>query len=35
MAAVMAAGVPGDHPLSDIVTFNTKVYGEECDTLIR
>mgnify|MGYP003578378787 CR=1 FL=1 len=31
----MAAGGPYDHPLTDIVNFNLKVYNEECDELIR
>ncbi len=31
----MAAGGPCDHPLTDIVNFNLKVYNEECDELIR
>ncbi len=31
----MAAGGPGDHPLSDILNFNMEVYGEKCDNLIR
>jgi len=30
----MAAGGPGDHPLTDIVNFNLKVYNKECDELI-
>lgn len=31
----MVAGGPGDHPLTDIVNFNLKVYNKECDELIR
>lgn len=31
----MAAGGPGDHPLTDIVNFNLEVYNKECDGLIR
>lgn len=31
----MAAGGPGDHPLTDIVNFNLKVYNSECDELVR
>jgi hypothetical protein len=31
----MAAGGPGDHPLSDALDFKLKVYGEECDQLIN
>lgn len=31
----MVAGGPCDHPLTDIVNFNLKVYNEECDELIR
>lgn len=31
----MAAGGPGDHPLSDILDYNLEVYGRECDDLIR
>ncbi|RTZ01568.1 hypothetical protein [Flavobacterium sp. GSP6] len=31
----MAAGGPGDHPLTDVVNFNLKVYNKECDELIR
>jgi len=31
----MAAGGPGDHPLTDIVRFNLEVYNENCDKLVR
>jgi hypothetical protein len=31
----MAAGGPCDHPLTDVVNFNLKVYNKECDELIR
>jgi len=31
----MAAGGPGDHPLTDIVKFNLEVYNENCDKLVR
>ena len=31
----MAAGGPGDHPLSDIVRYNIPVYGPEADGAIR
>ncbi len=31
----MAAGGPGDHPLTDIVKFNLDVYNETCDELVR
>jgi hypothetical protein len=31
----MAAGGPGDHPLTDIINFKLNVYSEECDELIR
>lgn len=31
----MAAGGPGDHPLKDILHFDMKVYGTECDNLIK
>jgi hypothetical protein len=31
----MAAGGPGDHPLTDIINFNLNVYNKECDELIR
>lgn len=31
----MAAGGPGDHPLTDIVNYNLEVYNRECDRLIR
>jgi hypothetical protein len=31
----MAAGGPGDHPLTDVVNFNLKVYNKECDEIIR
>lgn len=31
----MAAGGPGDHPLSDILDYKLKVYGKECDELIE
>ena len=31
----MAAGGPGDHPLTDILRFNLSVYNDKCDNLIR
>ncbi len=31
----MAAGGPGDHPLTDILNFNLDVYNKECDELIK
>ena len=31
----MAAGGPGDHPLTDILNFQLNVYNKECDELIR
>jgi len=31
----MAAGGPGDHPLTDILRFNFEVYNKECDDLIK
>ncbi len=31
----MAAGGPGDHPLTDIVRFNLDVYSPAFDELIR
>ena len=31
----MAAGGPGNHPLSDIVDYKLDVYNAECDELIR
>jgi hypothetical protein len=31
----MAAGGPGDHPLTDIIRFNLDVYNKNCDSLIR
>lgn len=31
----MAAGGPGDHPLTDIVRFNLNVYNRSCDNLVR
>ena len=32
----MAAGGPGDHPLTDIVRFNFEVvYNEKCDNLVK
>lgn len=31
----MAAGGPGDHPLTDIVKFNLDVYNKTCDSLVR
>ena len=30
----MAAGGPGDHPLTDIVNYNLEVYNKRCDELI-
>jgi hypothetical protein len=31
----MAAGGPGDHPLSDITSWGRQAYGEPADGLIR
>jgi hypothetical protein len=31
----MAAGGPGDHPLTDIVSYNLDIYNKNCDSLIR
>lgn len=31
----MAAGGPGDHPLSDILNFDHLVYNEKCDALVK
>ena len=31
----MAAGGPGDHPLTDILLYNMEVYGKICDDLIK
>ena len=31
----MAAGGPGDHPLTDVLRYNFEVYNKECDDLIR
>jgi len=31
----MPNGKPGDHPLTDILIHNLKVYGQEGDDLIR
>lgn len=31
----MAAGGPGDHPLSDITHYRLRVYGEPVDGLVR
>ncbi len=31
----MAAGGPGDHPLTDIILYNQDVYNKTCDSLIR
>lgn len=31
----MAAGGPGDHPLTDILNFKLEVYNKECDELIK
>ena len=31
----MAAGGPGDHPLTDVIEYNLKVYGSEADNLLR
>jgi len=33
--ALMPNGKPGDHPLTDILVHNLKVYGQEGDDLIR
>ena len=31
----MAAGGPGDHPLTDVLNFKLDVYNNNCDELIR
>lgn len=31
----MSAGEPGDHPVTDIIYYNLRVYGEACDQLIK
>jgi hypothetical protein len=31
----MPNGKPGDHPLTDIVVYNIKVFGVEIDTKVR
>jgi hypothetical protein len=31
----MANGKPGDHPLTDIVVWNAKIFGNEIDDKIR
>jgi hypothetical protein len=31
----MAAGGPGDHPLSDITQYGLRVFGEPVDSLVR
>ena len=31
----MAAGGPGDHPLSDILNYDIEVYGKEADELLK
>jgi len=31
----MAAGGPGDHPLTDIIYYKLDTYGPEVDSLIR
>lgn len=31
----MAAGGPGDNPLSDILNFGHRVYNEKCDDLVK
>lgn len=31
----MAAGGPGDHPLTDVINFNFEVYGKPADDLLR
>ena len=31
----MAAGGPGDHPLTDILKYNFDVYNKKCDQLVR
>ena len=31
----MAAGGPGDHPLSDILSFDHLVYNKKCDELVK
>ena len=31
----MAAGGPGDHPLSDILQYHIEVYGPEADALLK
>jgi len=31
----MAAGGPGDHPLSDVINYDIEVYGKEADALLK
>ena len=31
----MAAGGPGDHPLSDVLNYGIEVYGVEADNLLK
>lgn len=31
----MAGGGPSDHPLTDVINFNTDIYGVEADALLR
>lgn len=31
----MAAGGPGDHPLTDVIHYHREVYGVEADDLLR
>ncbi len=31
----MAAGGPGDHPLTDVIFYNIETYGVEADNLLK
>jgi hypothetical protein len=31
----MAAGGPGDHPLTDVINYDIEVYGKEADELLK
>ncbi len=31
----MAAGGPGDHPLTDVINYDIETYGKEADDLLK
>ncbi len=31
----MAAGSPGDHPLTDVINYDLETYGKEADDILK